>query len=285
MAGEDRMSRPDEGLIHAWLDGELSPDEAARVASLSEQDPEWREAVAEARGLIAASSRIVRALDAVPGGVVPARVPVARKPYRVRPWVGIAAGLVFVAGTTYVMRDTTETVFRPTLPTSSDVAPTSTPASTPTPPPSDTVPLSAPAPLIDSASRRLRRAAEELREQAKVTAEPAAARVADRTAEQTAAAQRSRADADRIGARAARPAALAEMGAASPPPPRVLEGCWLASAPEALARLHRDLVIIRVVGDSLALQITATETVLVVRDGDTLRGGLTARRTECPETT
>jgi hypothetical protein len=109
--------------------------------------------------------------------------------------------------------------------------------------------------------------------------------VADRTAEQTAAAQRSRADADRIGARAARPAALAEMGAASPPPPRVLEGCWLASAPEALARLHRDLVIIRVVGDSLALQITATETVLVVRDGDTLRGGLTARRTECPETT
>jgi anti-sigma factor RsiW len=191
MAGEDRMSRPDEGLIHAWLDGELSPDEAARVASLSEQDPEWREAVAEARGLIAASSRIVRALDAVPGGVVPARVPVARKPYRVRPWVGIAAGLVFVAGTTYVMRDTTETVFRPTLPTASDVAPTSTPASTPTPPPSDTVPLSAPAPLIDSASRRLRRAAEELREQAKVTAEPAAARVADRTAEQTAAAQRS----------------------------------------------------------------------------------------------
>ena len=91
------MSRPDEGLIHAWLDGELEPAEAERVKRLSETEPEWAAAVAEARRLVAASSRIVRALDAVPGGVVPAttaRAPRARQAFRVRPWMGIAAGLV-----------------------------------------------------------------------------------------------------------------------------------------------------------------------------------------------
>ena len=66
------MPHPDEGLIHAWLDGELSPDEAARVARLVDEDPEWAAAAGEARGLIAASSRILGALDVVPGDVLPA---------------------------------------------------------------------------------------------------------------------------------------------------------------------------------------------------------------------
>jgi anti-sigma factor RsiW len=65
------MSRPDEGLIHAWLDGELDAAEAARVATLVETDAEWAAAVAEARGLIAASARIVSALDNVPKNVLP----------------------------------------------------------------------------------------------------------------------------------------------------------------------------------------------------------------------
>lgn len=66
------MPRPDEGLIHAWLDGELDAVEAERVAKLVESDAEWGAAAAEARGLIAASSRIVSKLDVIPGGVMPA---------------------------------------------------------------------------------------------------------------------------------------------------------------------------------------------------------------------
>jgi hypothetical protein len=66
------MSRPDEGLIHAWLDGELDAAEAARVARLANDDPEWAAAVAEARGFIAASDRILGALDDVPARVIPA---------------------------------------------------------------------------------------------------------------------------------------------------------------------------------------------------------------------
>ncbi|HVZ48875.1 MAG TPA: zf-HC2 domain-containing protein, partial [Gemmatimonadaceae bacterium] len=65
------MSHPDEGLIHAWLDGELDAAEAARVEALVRDDPGWAAAAAEARGLIAASGRIVGALDDVPANVVP----------------------------------------------------------------------------------------------------------------------------------------------------------------------------------------------------------------------
>lgn len=123
MAEEEQMSHPDEGLIHAWLDGELSAEEAARVQRLSETDAAWQAAVVEARGLIAASSRIVHALDAVPGGVVPMGTRAApwgraaggeagaSRRFRVRPWMGIAAGLVLVAGTTFLLRDTPEGAF------------------------------------------------------------------------------------------------------------------------------------------------------------------------------
>ena len=61
----------DEGRIHEWLDGQLSPAEGARIEQLVAEDPAWGEALAEARGLIAASRRIVRALDEVPGDVLP----------------------------------------------------------------------------------------------------------------------------------------------------------------------------------------------------------------------
>lgn len=78
------MPLPDEGLIHAWLDGQLSPEEAARVERLVATDASWREAAIEARGLVAASSRILAALDDVPGGVIPART-ATRTPRRL-PW-------------------------------------------------------------------------------------------------------------------------------------------------------------------------------------------------------
>lgn len=117
-AGEDRMPRPDEGLIHAWLDGELDAAEAARVERLVATDTEWAAAAAEARGLIAASSRIVRALDVVPGDVIPrggraapafatgegrnARAALRR----VMPtWLRMAAVFAFVAGVSYLGRD------------------------------------------------------------------------------------------------------------------------------------------------------------------------------------
>lgn len=105
------MPRPDEGLIHAWLDGELEAEEAARVERLVAEDPEWAAAAAEARGLIAASSRILSALDVVAGDVIPQggrAAPVAPSvaPRRHVPsWMKMAAGVVLVAGLGYVARD------------------------------------------------------------------------------------------------------------------------------------------------------------------------------------
>lgn len=91
------MPRPDEGLIHAWLDGQLPADEAARVEQLAATDHEWAAAVAEARGLIAASSRILSSLDHAPAGVLPTQktsLPAWRMPW----WTKVAAAIVVVAG-------------------------------------------------------------------------------------------------------------------------------------------------------------------------------------------
>lgn len=110
------MPRPDEGLIHAWLDGELDAAEAARVEQLVAEDAEWGAAAAEARGLIAASSRILGALDVVPGDVIPgggraapahdtSRIPtpqVAPRSRGVPTWLRVAAGAVLVAGVGYL---------------------------------------------------------------------------------------------------------------------------------------------------------------------------------------
>lgn len=100
------MPRPDEGLIHAWLDGQLPPEEAARIEELAATDPEWAVAVAEARGLVAASSRILSALDHVPVGVVPKRT-VARTGQRLPWWMRIAAAAVVVVGGSVVVMQST----------------------------------------------------------------------------------------------------------------------------------------------------------------------------------
>ena len=60
------MQHLDEGTIHAWLDGQLPHDEASAVETHVAECRECADAVAEARGLIAASSRILTALDGVP---------------------------------------------------------------------------------------------------------------------------------------------------------------------------------------------------------------------------
>jgi anti-sigma factor RsiW len=65
------MQHPDEGTIHAWLDGQLPATEAAAIDAHVAECRSCADAVAEARGLIAASSRILTTLDGVPRDVAP----------------------------------------------------------------------------------------------------------------------------------------------------------------------------------------------------------------------
>ena len=97
------MQHLDEGTIHSWLDGALSADEAARVEAHVAECPQCATAVAEARGFIAASSRILTALDHVPRGVVPAAPPV--KWYNRAAWRAAAAVLVVAVGSLVVVRN------------------------------------------------------------------------------------------------------------------------------------------------------------------------------------
>jgi len=74
------MQHPDEGTIHAWLDEQLPRDEAAAVETHVAECRQCADAVAEARGLIAASSRILTALDGVPREVAPKAVAISHQP-------------------------------------------------------------------------------------------------------------------------------------------------------------------------------------------------------------
>ncbi len=97
------MQHPDEGTIHSWLDGALPAEEAGRVESHVAECPECSTAVAEARGFIAASSRILTALDDIPRGVVPI-APARKRDLRVF-WRAAAAMLVVAGGSLVVMRE------------------------------------------------------------------------------------------------------------------------------------------------------------------------------------
>ena len=91
----------DEGTVHAWLDGQLSPEEAARVEAHVGGCETCSGLVAEARGHIAAATRIVNALDGVPTQVSPQ----ARR--RSRQWqLRLAAAIVVMAvGTAVLLRE------------------------------------------------------------------------------------------------------------------------------------------------------------------------------------
>ncbi|MGI8497736.1 MAG: anti-sigma factor family protein, partial [Gemmatimonadaceae bacterium] len=65
------MQHPEEGTLHAWLDGALDAADTARVDEHVASCAVCSAAVADARGFIAASSRILSALDDVPAGVIP----------------------------------------------------------------------------------------------------------------------------------------------------------------------------------------------------------------------
>jgi anti-sigma factor RsiW len=88
------MQHLDEGTIHAWIDGALSSDEASRVDAHVASCAACAAKVADARGLVAASSRIVSALDVTPSGVLPAFG--AKK---ARPWwsIGMSVGAAMAA--------------------------------------------------------------------------------------------------------------------------------------------------------------------------------------------
>ena len=118
------MQHLDEGTIHSWLDGALSADEAARVEAHVKECPQCAAAVAEARGFIAASSRILTALDNAPRGVIPAAAPGRRVDPIV--WRIAATVLVVAAGTLVVFRNgvsttKTEQATVQTAPTASSV--------------------------------------------------------------------------------------------------------------------------------------------------------------------
>jgi anti-sigma factor RsiW len=108
------MQHLNEGTIHAWLDGALSPEEAAEVEAHIAGCPECAAKVAEARGFIAGASRILTALDDVPRGVIP----FARPARRINQTFlkAAAAVLVVATGGLLVVRG------RENIPTSASVA-------------------------------------------------------------------------------------------------------------------------------------------------------------------
>lgn len=90
------MQHPDEGMIHSWLDSDLSPEEAGHIDQHVAGCAQCAAAVAEARGLVAASSRILIALDDMPGNVIPVSPP-RRQAWYSRSGVRAAAAVLFVA--------------------------------------------------------------------------------------------------------------------------------------------------------------------------------------------
>ena len=112
------MQHPDEGTIHAWLDGELPEDQSNEIAAHASECPECSAKIAEARGLIAASTRILTALDDVPArvipeaaGTLPAAAPARRRRWFDRTDIRAAAAVLVVAGASYmvVKRDSATT--------------------------------------------------------------------------------------------------------------------------------------------------------------------------------
>ena len=98
------MNHLDEGTIHAWLDGALDAAQSAALETHVTSCPQCADAVAEARGLIAASSRILMALDddrvnVVPKAPVPGVVPMPsqRRVRRTAPWIGAVAAVLLAA--------------------------------------------------------------------------------------------------------------------------------------------------------------------------------------------
>ncbi|MDQ2890418.1 MAG: zf-HC2 domain-containing protein [Gemmatimonadota bacterium] len=114
--GEDwkaKSAHPDEGTIHAWLDGALDHGEGDSVDEHVAACGECSRAAAEARGIIAASTRILTALDDIPRDVIPgdrfrvasaANVPPERRRYGRLYSLSAAAAVLLLAGALVLQR-------------------------------------------------------------------------------------------------------------------------------------------------------------------------------------
>lgn len=89
------MLHPDEGMIHTWLDGQLPAGEGAAIDAHVATCPECAAKVAEERGFAAGATRILTALDNVPGDVIPIRP----RANRFSPRVLQAAAMLLVVAT------------------------------------------------------------------------------------------------------------------------------------------------------------------------------------------
>lgn len=223
----DRHEHLDEGTIHAWLDGALPPDEATRAEALAQSCAECAALVAEARGLIAASSRILSSLDAVPVGVIPGSGQQgdqlaalrARRNATSRHWwqdrrVMVAASLVFVAGvSSLVLRTSPEEFVSPSAQRIAESV-RDTPDSAPTA--AATPPSVAPAPTAPTPSRESQEADRKLERTRPVTdmaqTKVAAAPPMDTAAERKAVAENVAAPAAPVAANEARRTDVATVG-------------------------------------------------------------------------
>lgn len=88
---------PDEGTIYAYVEGQLPAAAHSRVDAHVSECEECASLVVEARGLIAAASGIIGALDSVPANVVP-----RRRVRRLPPWLAAAAVVVLAVGVSSV---------------------------------------------------------------------------------------------------------------------------------------------------------------------------------------
>jgi hypothetical protein len=138
------MQHLDEGTIHAWLDGALSAEESARVETHVASCATCADAVAEVRGLIAASSRILTALDDVPSikgakGAKGAGGRLFLLTWLVRERIAAVVAVIVAAGALAVMmsRDASRSALLDTtsLPVDLEVAETNLPQPTPAAPP------------------------------------------------------------------------------------------------------------------------------------------------------
>jgi hypothetical protein len=136
MKAEWEGPHPDEGTLHAWLDGALDAPDALRVETHVAGCAPCRAAVAEARGLIAGASRIVGKLDDRPSPLVqPASTPTVGgsgslwRLLRVTPArAALAAALVVAVGLTLTRN---RAAVESTASSSASVAATPTPAAPP----------------------------------------------------------------------------------------------------------------------------------------------------------
>ena len=167
------MEHLDEGMVHAWLDDALPAEQARDIATHVQSCVSCAALVAEARGFIAASTRIVAQLDHVSANVIPENIATvgSRGHQRRRTWwqhPGFAAAAVLGVTTLswLALRDDKTIVAPAAAPVVATAAPivaepakaiptpTSLPASTPTSTPQSTKHSgAAPAPTNATMSR------------------------------------------------------------------------------------------------------------------------------------